>query len=64
MNNMIPTSFEGLPEEDLNNVWKILTQLQSSNPTKYQEFITHIKLEQEKTDKLSKIIPKGNINIL
>lgn len=57
---MIPTSFEGLPEEDLNNVWKILTQLQSSNPTKYEEFITHIKLEQEKADKLSKIIPKAH----
>ena len=50
-------SFDNVPENDLNQVWKILTQLQTSNPKKYRDFIDHVKLEEEKREKLSKIVP-------
>ena len=50
-------NFDNIPENDLNQVWKILTQLQTSNPKKYRDFIDHVKLEEEKREKLSKIVP-------
>ena len=30
-----------LATEDLNQVWKVLSKLRSSNPKKYQQFIGH-----------------------
>jgi len=50
-------NFDNVPENDLNQVWKILTQLQTSNPKKYRDFIDHVKSEEEKREKLSKIVP-------
>jgi len=67
--------FPNLANQDLNQVWKILSQLQSSNPKKYRQFLgegpkifsrffvkklflDHLKVEQEKDEKVQKILPK------
>lgn len=31
--------FPNLPSGDLNQVWKVLSQLQNSNPEKYRQFL-------------------------
>lgn len=50
--------FPNLPNQDLNQVWKILSQLQSSNPKKYRQFLDHLKSEKEKSEKFDSILPK------
>jgi len=46
-----------LATEDLNQVWKVLSQLRSSNPKKYQQFIDHVKIQQEKDEKTNSLQP-------